>query len=259
MPEEDESGNVEYKLQLLPPSVDRFDRLVTQLSWRLTEGGGTCAYELGVRDDGALVGITLDDMRQSLSYLCAMAQSVGACVSLQRLVTKTSRSTSETSGFDELHVIAQASDVHRLLELQNGLPRADVIGMDVPTDALVIELDSNTSAVDVTLPYSINSSTQQLADAPHTAEAIDIPDSTKSKTPSTARRRLLDSRRDRRLARFEATIRAGAGLGDTPSRMDSLRRTSNLHAPEHAGGSLRFLAEAVITQDQSWFVDYTSL
>ena len=47
-PEEDDTGNVEYKFQILPTSKDRFDRLVTQLNWRLTEGGGTCVYELGV-------------------------------------------------------------------------------------------------------------------------------------------------------------------------------------------------------------------
>ncbi len=56
VPEADD-GNVEYKLQLLSPSPARFARLVTQLKWRLLEGGGQAYYELGVADSGALVGL----------------------------------------------------------------------------------------------------------------------------------------------------------------------------------------------------------
>ncbi|WFC96503.1 sporulation protein rmd1 [Malassezia brasiliensis] len=153
VPEEDESGNVEYKLQILPVSAERFDRLVTQLSWRLTEGGGSCVYELGVRDDGALVGISLDDMRQSLAYLCAMAQIVGARVLLQRLITKSSTNTSETTGFDTLHMATTEEEVHSLLGLARGLPPAKVINATISIDALAIELVSPTHATDLTLPF----------------------------------------------------------------------------------------------------------
>lgn len=259
-PEEDESGNVEYKLQILPPSVERFDRLVTQLSWRLMEGGGTCVYELGIRDDGALVGITQDDMRQTLSYLCAMADNVGATISLQRLVTKRSTDTGDSAGYDTLHVVTDRAEADDLLSLSHGLPEAEVIGVTPSASALTIELATppSTAAVDVTLPYTQD----DQSDTPPVqkpTDAVDIPLPTKGKVPSTTRRQLLDSRRDRRLARFEATIRAGAGHGDTAPRTDAVRRTSNLHAPEHANDTLRFLAEAVITQDHGLFVDYTSL
>ncbi|KAI3623088.1 hypothetical protein CBS14141_003871 [Malassezia furfur] len=257
VPEEDESGNIEYKLQILPVSADRFDRLVTQLSWRLTEGGGSCVYELGVRDDGALVGISLDDMRQSLTYLCAMAQNVGAHVSLQRLITKTSTDTSETTGFDTLHIATTEEEVRSLLELQKGLPPADAIDTTICTDALAIELVSPTHATDLTLPFvrDTNKDTHVL-----TTQAVDIPTTTtNSKTPSAARQCYLDSRRVRRLARFDATIQAGAGRGETPTRLDSPRPISDLCAPLHVPGALRFLVEATIVQDEGLFVDYTSL
>ncbi|KAE8244365.1 hypothetical protein A4X13_0g6643 [Tilletia indica] len=47
-PEHDTIGNIEYKLKLLPPTRDRFNRLVTQLQWRLLQGGGVAIYEVGV-------------------------------------------------------------------------------------------------------------------------------------------------------------------------------------------------------------------
>ena len=49
-----ESGNVEYKLNLVNCSPERIEHLVTQLQWRLAEGNGEALYELGVGDDGTL-------------------------------------------------------------------------------------------------------------------------------------------------------------------------------------------------------------
>jgi len=69
-----EEGNVEYKLHLINPSSARFARLVTQMKWRLLEGGGQAIYELGVADSGALVGLAPDDLRASLDTLYAMAE-----------------------------------------------------------------------------------------------------------------------------------------------------------------------------------------
>lgn len=79
VPESDE-GNVEYKLQLLHPSSSRFARLVTQLKWRLLEGGGQAYYELGVADSGDLVGLSRDELEQSLETLEMMAGEIGASV-----------------------------------------------------------------------------------------------------------------------------------------------------------------------------------
>ncbi|THH22515.1 hypothetical protein EUX98_g8178 [Antrodiella citrinella] len=75
-----EEGNVEYKLKLTNISPARFDRLVTQLKWRLLEGGGQAYYELGVADSGALIGLTPSDLEQSLETLELMAGEIGASV-----------------------------------------------------------------------------------------------------------------------------------------------------------------------------------
>ena len=79
VPESDD-GNVEYKLQLLDPSHARFTRLVTQLKWRLLEGGGQAYYELGVADSGDLIGLSRDELEQSLETLEMMAGEIGASV-----------------------------------------------------------------------------------------------------------------------------------------------------------------------------------
>ncbi|ETW75394.1 hypothetical protein HETIRDRAFT_482121 [Heterobasidion irregulare TC 32-1] len=73
-----EEGNIEYKLHLMHPSPARFARLVTQLKWRLLEGGGQAFYELGVADEGALVGLTPLHLAATLDTLRAMAAEINA-------------------------------------------------------------------------------------------------------------------------------------------------------------------------------------
>lgn len=85
-PEVDQKGNLEYKLKILPPSRERFDRLVTQLKWRLLEGGGMAMYEIGVLDDGTLIGLDADSMKDSLKLLSLMAAEVGANCHVQRVL-----------------------------------------------------------------------------------------------------------------------------------------------------------------------------
>ncbi|TFY57328.1 hypothetical protein EVJ58_g7086 [Rhodofomes roseus] len=75
-----EEGNVEYKLKLTHISPARFARLVTQLKWRLLEGGGQAYYELGVADSGALIGLSRTDLEASLETLDRMAGEIGASV-----------------------------------------------------------------------------------------------------------------------------------------------------------------------------------
>jgi hypothetical protein len=76
----DSQGCIEYKLQLLNPSPARFARLVTQLKWRLLEGGGHAYYELGVADSGALIGLPPAELEMSLETLDLMAGEIGASV-----------------------------------------------------------------------------------------------------------------------------------------------------------------------------------
>ena len=48
LPPEVEKGNVEYKLKLIDCSSSRFERLVTQMKWRLQEGLGEAIYQIGI-------------------------------------------------------------------------------------------------------------------------------------------------------------------------------------------------------------------
>lgn len=74
----DDRGNVEYKYQLLSPSADRVLHLQTQMRWRVEEGSGSALYRVGVKDDGSAVGLSVEDLTQSLSTLCEqVAQPLG--------------------------------------------------------------------------------------------------------------------------------------------------------------------------------------
>jgi len=69
LPPEVERGNIEYKLKLIDPSPTRFERLVTQMKWRLQEGLGEAIYEIGVGDNGSLYGLNEEDLTKSLDTL----------------------------------------------------------------------------------------------------------------------------------------------------------------------------------------------
>ncbi|XP_035691368.1 GTP-binding protein 2-like [Branchiostoma floridae] len=84
LPPEVEEGNVEYKLKLLNPSPSRFEHLVTQMKWRLQEGGGEAIYEIGVEDSGMMAGLTEDELKRSLYTLNRMAEKLGATTSILR-------------------------------------------------------------------------------------------------------------------------------------------------------------------------------
>ncbi|KAJ8598633.1 hypothetical protein CTAYLR_003067 [Chrysophaeum taylorii] len=78
--QEDDEGNCEYKLSLASAKPERVRHLVTQLLFRLNEGGGRALYRLGVRDDGTAEGLRESELRASLRTLRDMAQSLGARV-----------------------------------------------------------------------------------------------------------------------------------------------------------------------------------
>uniref|UniRef100_A0A8C6YEL5 GTP binding protein 2 n=1 Tax=Naja naja TaxID=35670 RepID=A0A8C6YEL5_NAJNA len=79
-----EDGNIEYKLKLVNPSQYRFEHLVTQMKWRLQEGRGEAVYQIGVEDNGLLVGLSEEEMHASLKTLRRMAEKVGADITVLR-------------------------------------------------------------------------------------------------------------------------------------------------------------------------------
>lgn len=78
-PEKDD-GNIEYKLHLLHDNPDRISSLTTQLQYRLREGKGECFYEIGIKDNGEVCGITKSDMQESLNRLEQMAKDIDASI-----------------------------------------------------------------------------------------------------------------------------------------------------------------------------------
>lgn len=84
LPPEAEEGNIEYKLKLINPTQYRFEHLATQMKWRLQEGRGEAVYQIGVEDNGMLVGLSDEDMRASLKTLHRMAEKVGADITVLR-------------------------------------------------------------------------------------------------------------------------------------------------------------------------------
>ncbi|MFH1328406.1 MAG: hypothetical protein ABIH76_06155 [Candidatus Bathyarchaeota archaeon] len=60
------SGNIEHKLRLVNVSIGRLEEITTPLKYRLEEGMGEAICELGVSDDGKIIGLRQADMRESL-------------------------------------------------------------------------------------------------------------------------------------------------------------------------------------------------
>ncbi|KAK9456403.1 hypothetical protein V1511DRAFT_510215 [Dipodascopsis uninucleata] len=85
-PEVDSHGAIEYKLHMVSPSPARLAQLTTQLQWRLTQGQGQAIYEIGVADNGNLVGLHGSEIYLSLHTLKLMCQNVDAWYKVVRVI-----------------------------------------------------------------------------------------------------------------------------------------------------------------------------
>ncbi|KAJ2919448.1 hypothetical protein MD484_g1051, partial [Candolleomyces efflorescens] len=163
VPESDD-GNVEYKLQLLNPSHARFARLVTQLKWRLLEGGGQAYYELGVADSGDLIGLPREELEQSLETLEMMAGEIGASVivvkevevpaALARLARRTGDRRRITNEDDDEYSSSSALNT----ETEGSRSASDLDDDDL-SGTVVLERSSSSLS---TTPYSNDSSNTSL-------------------------------------------------------------------------------------------------
>lgn len=73
MEPEQENGNIEYKIKLIGKSAERIERIASQMRFRCEEGGSECIYNIGVEDDGTIVGITPQEYDESLRVLNSAA------------------------------------------------------------------------------------------------------------------------------------------------------------------------------------------
>ena len=70
---EDDAGDCEYKWRLVGITSTRFEHLVTQMNFRISEGQGKCLYEIGVHDDGTAKGLDDADFEESVGVVKRMA------------------------------------------------------------------------------------------------------------------------------------------------------------------------------------------
>ena len=101
--QESDDGNVEYKLKLIDPSEERFERLVTQLKFRLAEGSGEALYELGVGDDGTPYGLNDTDLKKSVETLDRMAKELNASTNIVHV------KPTKTEGFSIVEVLVRSN------------------------------------------------------------------------------------------------------------------------------------------------------
>ena len=71
-PEKDE-GNIEYKLKLINKNKERIEKLASQMRFRCEEGNSECIYNLGVADDGTLVGLNKEEYNETIKTLNLVA------------------------------------------------------------------------------------------------------------------------------------------------------------------------------------------
>lgn len=78
LPQENDEGYREYKLKLLNVESKRIKHLVTQMKFRIMEGGGEAIYEIGVADDGTPEGLEEHEMNETLDNIRYMARQLKA-------------------------------------------------------------------------------------------------------------------------------------------------------------------------------------
>ena len=81
LPPEKHYGNTEYKWKLTNITNPlKFQKLATQMKFRLHEGEGKAVYLLGVTDDGKPVGISHQDLYETITSIRKAVKIIEACV-----------------------------------------------------------------------------------------------------------------------------------------------------------------------------------
>ncbi|RLF00966.1 MAG: hypothetical protein DRJ63_00980 [Thermoprotei archaeon] len=76
-PAEKEAGPVEYKLKIRR-SAEKIEKLATQLKYRLGEGGGEAFLVIGVTDEGEPLGLSEEELEESLRVLDEASKKINA-------------------------------------------------------------------------------------------------------------------------------------------------------------------------------------
>lgn len=77
---ENNYGNCEYKRHLINLTSYRFEKLVTQMQWRLLEGHNEAIYYLGVNDNGTLYNWTKKEQKETMKNFRNILQKNNAII-----------------------------------------------------------------------------------------------------------------------------------------------------------------------------------
>lgn len=81
-----EEGNIEYKRYLINLSEKRFEELLSQMKWRLSEGNGIAFYYIGVNDDGTIENINSSQIKESINNLKKISSKIDSkIISVQKI------------------------------------------------------------------------------------------------------------------------------------------------------------------------------
>jgi len=85
-PRENEIGKIEYKLILADLREDRLQQLASQMKYRIEEGGGEAIYVVGVSDEGDAIGLSKEDLQETLNSIERIASMINSKVAHKRIV-----------------------------------------------------------------------------------------------------------------------------------------------------------------------------
>jgi len=74
---EADDGNIEYKIQIINLNDKRFNKLATQMKWRISEGKGNCFYYIGITNEGIARGISNTYIKKSIENLFSISNYLG--------------------------------------------------------------------------------------------------------------------------------------------------------------------------------------
>jgi len=77
---ENDSGNNEYKYRLVNLTSTDVNKLNRQMKHRICEGDGEAKYDIGILDNGFSLGLTKEDMNESLKNLQVIVNTIDASI-----------------------------------------------------------------------------------------------------------------------------------------------------------------------------------
>ena len=80
-----DDGHIEFKWKLINPHPDRLQHLITQMTYRLGEGDGSCIYQIGIEDCGHPKGLNDDELIDSISTIFLMAKQINASIAIKHI------------------------------------------------------------------------------------------------------------------------------------------------------------------------------